>query len=155
MHHIALYCNIAKQEPGRCCSCLYSNVLYSCSCFWFCKNMNNWHWHQTGITPLTQPFYSFSVTHGDFFFSFFFQLQIIKVQKDKVVIIQHDYISANFFNFNLLYRRNENSEGLKALYWTYLGMFWIQCTTTIVWVILIAKNRYEEGPTPMTKVSEF
>lgn len=60
-----------------------------------------------------------------------------------------------FFNCNLFYRRNENSECLKALYWTYLGMFWIQCTTTIVWVILIAKNRYEEGPTLMTKVSEF
>ena len=46
-------------------------------------------------------------------------------------------------------------ECLKALYWTYLGMVWIQCITTVVWVISIAKNRHKEGPTLMTKVNEF
>lgn len=52
----------------------------------------------------------------------------------------------------LLHHRKERTEGLEALYWTYLGMVWIQCITTVVWVISIAKNRHEEGPTLMTKI---
>ena len=57
-----------------------------------------------------------------------------------------------FFNFNSSYR-NEKRKCLEALYWTYLGLFWIQCITTIVWVISIATKKHEEGPTLTTKVS--
>ncbi|KAL9980494.1 hypothetical protein ACROYT_G009094 [Oculina patagonica] len=41
---------------------------------------------------------------------------------------------------------------LEALYWTFIGLLWTQCITTVVWVILIATNRNEEGPTLMTKI---
>ena len=67
----------------------------------------------------------------------------------------HNLTRLNFYLNLSLHHRKERTEGLEALYWTYLGMVWIQCITTVVWVISIAKNRHEDGPTLMTKVNEF
>ncbi|KAJ7391129.1 hypothetical protein OS493_020154 [Desmophyllum pertusum] len=41
---------------------------------------------------------------------------------------------------------------LKPLYWTYMGLLWTQSITAIVWVILIATNKNEDGPTLVTKL---
>ena len=70
-------------------------------------------------------------------------------------IFKTNSVNNLFFILRLYSNRKEKPEGLEALYWTYLGMVWIQCITTVVWVISIAKNRHEEGPTLMTKVNEF
>lgn len=38
------------------------------------------------------------------------------------------------------------------IYWTYLGLYWIQCISSVVLAILIAANKNEDGPTFLVKV---
>ena len=37
-------------------------------------------------------------------------------------------------------------------YWLYMSLFWTQCITPVVLVILIAVNKNEDGPTLSVKV---
>lgn len=78
--------------------------------------------------------------------------RLFKSKSGALFVIQFLFAMLFLILLETLFYRNERSEGLKALYWTYLGMVWIQCITTIVWVISIAKNRHEEGPTLITKI---
>jgi len=75
-----------------------------------------------------------------------------KSKSGALFVIQFLFTMLFLILLEVLFYRNESPECLKALYWTYLGMFWIQCITTIVWVISIAKITHEEGPTLMTKI---
>ncbi|KAJ7391120.1 hypothetical protein OS493_020145 [Desmophyllum pertusum] len=61
------------------------------------------------------------------------------------------FILAMLF-LTLLEALHVKEKTLEPLYWTYMGLLWTQSITAIVWVILIATNKNEDGPTLVTKL---
>ena len=49
-------------------------------------------------------------------------------------------------------RNHVNKKEPGLFYWIYIALFWTQCISAVVLVILIAKNKNDDGPTFVVKV---
>ena len=67
-------------------------------------------------------------------------------------LVDSTYMGFGIDNYFVYLHRGLAKKGPVYFYWLYISLFWTQCITPVVLVILIAVNKNEDGPTLSVKV---
>ena len=72
--------------------------------------------------------------------------------KGYVTLVGSTYMGFVIDNYFVYLHRGLAKKDPVYFYWLYISLFWTQCITPVVLVILIAVNKNEDGPTLSVKV---